>query len=60
MITINKNVSEIISTYVYARGFKAGAYDYGTAVGLFNSVINLIMLLAVNWIAKKKSDVSLF
>lgn len=58
--TTNKNVSEIISTYVYARGFKAGAYDYGTAVGLFNSVINLIMLLAVNWIAKKKSDVSLF
>lgn len=56
----NLDVSQIISTYVYSRGFKAQNYDYGTAVGLFNSVINLIMLLLVNWIAKKKSEVSLF
>ena len=56
----NLDVSQIISTYVYSRGFNAQNYDYGTAVGLFNSVINLIMLLLVNWIAKKKSEVSLF
>ena len=56
----NTDVSEIISTYVYKRGIQSQQFDYATAVGLFNSVINLMMLLAVNWIAKKKSDVSLF
>ena len=56
----NLDVSQIISTYVYERGISKQQYDYATAVGLFNSVINLFMLLLVNWIAKKKSDVSLF
>ena len=56
----NINVSQVISTYVYKKGISSQQYDYGAAVGLFNSVINLIMLLAVNYVAKKKSDVSLF
>lgn len=56
----NLGVSEIISTYVYEKGLQSQQYDYGTAIGLFNSVINLLMLLLVNRIAKKRSEVSLF
>lgn len=56
----NLSVSQIISTYVYSKGISSQQYDYGTAVGLFNSVINLIILLAVNQIAKKRSEVSLW
>lgn len=53
-------VSQIISTFVYEKGIQAQQYDYATAIGLFNSVINLIMLLIVNRMAKKRSDVSLW
>lgn len=56
----NINISEVISTYVYDRGISAGQYDYATAIGLFNSVINFIMLIFVNKIAKKNSEVSLW
>ena len=56
----NLNVSEIISTFVYMKGIKSQQYDYATAIGLFNSVVNLIVLLLVNRIAKKRSEVSLF
>lgn len=56
----NLNVSQIISTFVYEKGISAKQYDYATAIGLFNSVINLIVLLVVNRIAKKRSEVSLF
>lgn len=56
----NLPVSQIISTYVYNRGIENLQYDFATAVGLFNSVINLILLCLVNWIAKKKSEVSLW
>ncbi len=58
--TTNLDVSQIISTFVYEKGIQAQQYDYATAIGLFNSVINLIVLLIVNRIAKKRSEVSLF
>lgn len=58
--TTNLSVSQIISTFVYEKGIQAQQYDYATAIGLFNSVINLIVLLVVNRIAKKRSEVSLF
>ena len=58
--TTNLGVSQIISTFVYEKGIQAQQYDYATAIGLFNSVINLIVLLVVNRIAKKRSEVSLF
>lgn len=51
--------SEIISTYVYKIGLIGMEYSYSAAIGLFNSIINLILILAVNGIAKKVSDVSL-
>ena len=56
----NLDVSQVISTYVYEKGISSQQYNYATAIGLFNSVINLIVLLLVNRIAKKRSDVSLF
>ena len=53
---LNKATSEIIPTYVYRLGLEMGDYGYSTAVGLFNSVINLILLLAVNWVISKLNE----
>lgn len=53
---LNKTTSEIIATYVYKIGLQIGDYGYSTAVGLFNSVINLILLILVNTIVKKLND----
>lgn len=57
---LNTEVSEIISTYVYKVGLQSAQYSFSAAVGLFNSVVNLVLLLAVNTFARKMSDVSLF
>lgn len=53
---LNKVASDIIPTYVYRLGLEMGDYGYSTAVGLFNSVINLILLVAVNWVVAKLND----
>ena len=53
---MNLPASEILSTYVYRIGLLNGDYGYSTAVGLFNSVINVILLLLVNWVVKKLND----
>lgn len=53
---MNLPTSEIISTYVYKIGLLNGDYGYSTAVGIFNSVINVILLLLVNWIVSKLND----
>ena len=45
--------SEVISTYVYRVGLMGGKYSFSTAVGLFNSVVNAVMLLTVNAIVRK-------
>lgn len=58
--TINQPASEIISTFVYKRGLQSGEFSYATAINLFQSVINVMILLTVNKIAKKVSDSSLF
>lgn len=52
--------SEIISTYVYKMGMQSMQYSLSTAIGLFNTVVNVVVLLAVNFIAKKFTDSSLF
>lgn len=57
---LNLSVSEVISTYVYKTGLLKVQYSYTTAIGLFNNVINVILLLIVNQIARKLSDISLF
>ncbi|MET3829473.1 putative aldouronate transport system permease protein [Paenibacillus sp. DS2363] len=57
---LNLSASEIISTYVYKIGLLNANYSFATAVGLFNSVINLILLLIVNAVAKRLSNTSLW
>ena len=57
---LNLNVSEVISTYTYKQGIEDLRYDYSTAVNLFNSLINLLMLLVVNTISKKVTQTSLW
>ena len=58
--SLNISVSEIISTYVYKIGLGKAQYSYTAAIGLFNSVINVTVLIIVNKIAKKLSNTSLF
>lgn len=48
--------ADVISTYVYRKGLVDQSYSFSTAVGLFNSVINLILLAAANHICKKVTD----
>jgi len=54
--SMNLPSSEIIATYVYKVGLQSGDYSYSAAVGLFNSVINVILLLTVNFVVKKLND----
>lgn len=53
-------IQEIIATYVYKIGIQGGQFSYSSAIGLFNNVINMVLLVVVNKIAKKVSDVSLW
>lgn len=53
---MNLSSSEIISTYVYKKGLLDGDYGFSTAVGLFNTVINVILLISMNTIVKKMNE----
>lgn len=53
---LNMASSEIISTYVYKKGLIDGDYGFSTAVGLFNTVINVILLISMNSIVKKMNE----
>lgn len=57
---LNLPVSEIISTYVYKRGLRDMQYSFATAVGLFNSVVNFILLFAANKLSQKFGETSLW
>ncbi|MDR2201578.1 MAG: ABC transporter permease subunit [Clostridiales bacterium] len=52
--------SEVIATYVYKKGLLSSDYGFGTAVGLFNSLINFAMLAVTNFVAKKTAGYSLW
>ncbi len=58
--TLNLPVSEIISTYVFKRGMKDLQYSFATAVGLFNSVVNFILLFTANKLSQKFGETSLW
>ena len=60
MNDLNRAAAEIISTFVYQRGLIDRNYSSAAAIGLFNSVINLVLLLGVNAIARRISDTSLW
>lgn len=57
---LNLAGSEVISTYVYKVGMQNFQYSYSTAIGLFNTVVNLIILLSVNWFSKRYTKAGLF
>jgi len=54
------SVADVISTFVYRRGIEEAAYSYATAVGLFNSLVNIVFLVAANTLSRKYSEYSLF
>lgn len=58
--SLNISASQIISTYVYNTGLTGGQFSFASAVGLFNSVVNLILILLVNSVARKLNDTSLW
>lgn len=57
---LNMNSSDVIATHVYRTGIIDAQYSYSAAVGLFESIINFIMLLMVNFISKKVNETSLW
>ena len=57
---LNQRVSEIIQTYVYKMGIQRANFDFSAAVGLFNSIINFILLCTANKISKMVSGTSLW
>jgi len=58
--SLNISASEVISTYVYKQGLLNAQYSFSTAVGLFNSAINIILMVTFNFISRKVSETSLF
>ena len=57
---LNRTSSQVLATYVYTQGIKDGNYSFSTAISLFNSVINLVLICTVNFISRKISEVSLW
>ncbi len=53
---LNKAASDVISVYVYQQGIENAKYSYSTAVGLFNTAVNIVLLFVVNKIAKRISE----
>jgi putative aldouronate transport system permease protein len=57
---LNLDASQVISTYVYQVGLVDFQYDYSAAIGLFNNIANILVLLLANKIVKKVTDTGLF
>lgn len=57
---LNLSTSEVINTYVYKIGLVNADFSFSSAVGLFNSTVNFVLLLIVNFVARRVSDTSLF
>ena len=52
--------SQILSTYIYNKGLKEGEIAFSTAVGLFNSIINVILVCFANFLSRKLTDTGLW
>lgn len=57
---LNMPSSNVIATFTYQQGLLDAQYSYAAAIGLFNSAINAVLLIGINWISKKYSDTALF
>jgi len=53
-------VADVINTYVYRRGLINGEYSFGTAIGMFQSILNFAFIIIANRISKRVSEVSLW
>src|SRR5699024_8621717 len=53
---LTSETSDIIQTFVYETGILEGRYSYAAAIGLFESIVNIVLLIAVNQIARKVSE----
>ncbi len=58
--SLNMDSSDVISTYVYRSGILGAEYSFGSAIGLFNSLCNFVLLVCANWAAKHFGKTSLF
>lgn len=58
--SLNESHSEIISTYVYKMGMLGAQFDYATAIGLFNTIVNVILVLTVNSVCRRLNETSLW
>ena len=58
--SLNMEASDVIATHVYRTGLLGAQYSYAAAVGLFNSIVNFIMLISVNRIARRLNETSLW
>ncbi len=57
---LNREVAEVFDTYVYMMGIMQGAFSYSTAVGLFKSVIGVILVFGANWLAKRFGQAGIY
>jgi len=57
---LNLDASRVIATYVYEMGIRGGQFSYASAMGLFNNVVNILLLLIVNSVSRKISDIGLW
>lgn len=58
--SLNREVADVFDTYVYFLGITQGSFSYSTAVGLFKSIVGLILIQATNYLAKKMGESGLF
>ncbi|KRE98521.1 protein lplB [Paenibacillus sp. Soil766] len=56
----NREVGEVFDTYVYTKGMTQAQYSYSAAVGLFKSLIGLVLVLGSNWLAKKFGEEGIY
>ena len=54
------DTADVISTFVYRRGLQKFEYSFSTAVDVFNSVINIILLVSANWLSARFAESSLW
>ena len=57
---VNMGKSDVISTFIYRNGIQKGQFSYSAAVGIFNSLINLALLIGANMLTRRLGDSSLW
>ncbi len=58
--SMNREVAEIIDTYVYTAGLKQGKFSYSNAIGLFKSIVGLVMVISANKLSKKFGEEGIY